>query len=213
MSDLPKSENLRGRDPALEDEIKAIFPGRVKNRKALEAVKEKKLGVVDIPASKDLGPKMRALPTDRMKRFVLALVRGASSYSEAARMAGYTGDNCSVIASSLMRRQDILEAIKEETDRRLYAGLALSADVLLAIIKDPATKAVDKLKALELLDRWCGSPSKQAEKKSEPTADQSEKEMVQRLSRLAKELDIDPAKLLGDNIPVDIDQVADEVHE
>lgn len=166
-----------------------------------------------LPAEHDLGPKMKALRSHRQRKFVLALARyGDISYADAARLAGYEGQNHRMVGYQLARRRDILEALQEEVGRRLHAGISLAADILLNIIQDSETKPADKLKALELLDRWCGSPSKKAEAQSDQK-DVSEKEMVQRLVNLAAELKVDPTQLLGSNLPIEAEPTATNVDE
>lgn len=103
------------------------------------------------------GPKMAALPTDKMRGFVVGLFlapkkRGAPIY--AARVAGYGTDTSSnkslgVMAARLMADERVQDAIAEESHKRLR-GLAPSAIAAIErLVNNPAHK--DHGRALDMV--------------------------------------------------------------
>ena len=104
-----------------------------------------------------LGPKMRALPTDRMRAFVLALLaQGARDFTAAYRAAGYTGTAGAlrVGASRLAHDPRIQAALQEEAARRATGLLPLALHVAEGILEDETAKAADRLKvAFGIMDR------------------------------------------------------------
>lgn len=147
------------------------------------------------------GPRMRAL-RPRQREFVrqICLLGGnARKNSQAARNAGYTGDDTTigVTAHRLMHDPKVIEAIKEEADRRLQGAQLLAVSTLIEIAGDDLAK--DRLKAaVAILDRTG------AHAKSEHTVnvhdDRSTQELIAAGRALAAQLGIDPVKLLGQSV-------------
>lgn len=142
------------------------------------------------------GPAMRAI-LPKQRAFVLALLDiGGQDNSKAAGLAGYGGTPGStrVQAHRLAHDPAILEAIKEEANKRLHSGAILGASVLLEIAKDPLHK--DRLKAANaLLDRGGLMVATQHKVTVEHTA--KDADVIQQIKAFAVELGIDPIKLLG----------------
>jgi hypothetical protein len=94
------------------------------------------------------GPKMTALPTDRHRMFVLSLYeipRGYGAHVKAAKMAGFgtattSAKSWSVIASRLAHDDKILEAMREEDERRIRASAPRAIRALAHLIEDPDHK-------------------------------------------------------------------------
>jgi len=104
----------------------------------------------------NLGPAMRALPTDRQRAFVLALFTlGTADYTKAARAAGYGGenpDNVRFIAHRIAHDDRVQAAIQEEARRRLHAGAITAVGVIHEAMADPDRRVALKA-AHMLLDR------------------------------------------------------------
>jgi len=84
----------------------------------------------NIEAKPDYGPRMKALDNDRQRQFVVGLFsappKGRGQRIWAARFAGYgkadgTSSNkvLSVIAARLLADQRLIDAVQEESQRRL----------------------------------------------------------------------------------------------
>src|SRR5712671_1981149 len=86
-----------------------------------------------------VGPKMRALPSDRMRAFVEYLAKtGTRNECEAARAAGYLdGPGLNVTAHRLSKDERILAALREECERRTRFTLPGAVHALERMIDDP----------------------------------------------------------------------------
>jgi phage terminase small subunit len=151
-----------------------------------------------------LGSRMRAL-NERQRRFVEALFGGGhANHTQAALIAGYTGDNetVRVTAHRLAHDDKIRAAILEEAQRRMDSSGALVASVLIEIASDPTHK--DRLKAaLALADR-IGLHARTEHKIT--VEHQDDKGKIELIKHLADKLGIDPGKLLGRAAePVDVE--------
>lgn len=165
--------------------------------------------------AKAFGPKMRAL-APRHRLFVTEYVRCRNA-TEAARVAGYRqgiastqangrgkGSNLRKTASELLARQDVSDAVVEETLRRLKADLPVHLD-LVARLADgragteerPVSHAV-QLKALELVVNKAAPDTLKIEQdvKVEVTVN----ERWERLCRMAVARGEDPEAVLR-NLP------------
>lgn len=135
--------------------------------------------------------------TEMQKRFVCAMLEtGGQNDAEAARLAGYSdvGDCAKVRAYKLLRNPLILAAIREESEKRIQAGVGLGASVLVEIARDPLHK--DRLKAAESLLNRGGL---QIVTKHEITHkdERSTPELEAAVIEMARRLGVDPVKLLG----------------
>jgi hypothetical protein len=94
------------------------------------------------------GPKMKALLSDRHRMFVLSLYeipRGYGAHVKAAKMAGFgtattSAKSWSVIASKLAHDEKILEAMREEDERRIRASAPRAIRALEHLIETPDHK-------------------------------------------------------------------------
>jgi hypothetical protein len=148
-------------------------------------------------AGEELGPAMAAC-NEQQRRFVRALialgVRGKAT--EAARAAGYggtKGTGLRVQAYRLSHNSRVQEAIHEEAVKMLGEARIIAIHVLHEIARDPAHPHQLKA-ATEILDR-AGITAKTEHKIVVERTDT--KVTVQSIIELARQLDIDPRKLLG----------------
>lgn len=100
------------------------------------------------------GPAMQAL-SERQRRFVVALLNsGGKNAKLAARQAGYGNsykNALEVQAHRLMHMDTVLEAIREESVKRMRSyGLALVSD-LVEIAGDRENSVKDRLKAIDMV--------------------------------------------------------------
>lgn len=155
------------------------------------------------------GPAMEKL-NPRQRAFVLAMLDmgGAMNHTAAARAAGYsdTGGADSgirVAGHRLAHDIKIQAAIREEAGRRMNSGAIMAASVLIDIAANPVHK--DQLKAAtQLLDR-AGLNAVTEHKITVDHLGGDDRELLQRVKTMAKELGIDPEKLLGTAGLTDVD--------
>jgi hypothetical protein len=111
---------------------------------------------VEVEDESALGPAMQRL-TPQRREFVRGMVDGLTQ-KEAARRAGYSPSQSTnaleVRGTVLMRRLDIHEAIREETNKLLCSAAPKSVAVLIKISLNEAARDRDRIMAsLALLDR------------------------------------------------------------
>jgi hypothetical protein len=95
-----------------------------------------------------LGPAMRALPSNKWRAFVefyLLEEPGYGAQASAARLAGFGKPNSSPlvlaqVASRLMRDERMIAAIGEESRKLVRGGAPEAAKALLALVRDPEHK-------------------------------------------------------------------------
>lgn len=154
--------------------------------------------IVHVPPDSRLGPAMLAL-SNRHRAFVVALMElGGSKYSAAAAAAGYSAGNkdaLAVTATRLAHDDRILDAIQEESKRRLGAALGLATSNLVKIIEDG--KPSDKLQAMRMLFDRTGLHAKSEQLINVKHTPEDEAGMIERIRSLAGDLGLDPAALLG----------------
>ena len=154
--------------------------------------------VIAVPAEGKLGPCMRALPTDRQRAFVCAMIEtGGTNKLVAAQLAGYTGDSASlkVTGHRLAHDEDVLNAMHEEASRRLKSGQIQAVSTLLMIMQS-SPKDSDRLKAIEMLMNRTGMHAMSEHKVVNVNQSKTDAELVKRLKLLAKEAGMDEAGLL-----------------
>lgn len=150
----------------------------------------------------DLGPAMQALPTDRQRAFVVAMLQyGMRGYGKAALAAGFTGDDNTlrVTGHRLAHDARIQEAIREEGQRMLGASVGLGVDFLTATLENPIASTKDRLRAVELLFNRTGLPA-QTEHKVTVEHKMSEEEKELRIAELAKKHGLNIDELLGQKL-------------
>ena len=154
--------------------------------------------------------------TEKQRKFVAALLEtGGTNETAAARIAGYSQTNpngCAVEGSRLMRDQKILDAIKEEAEKRIKGGVLLGASVLVEIAADQMHK--DRLRAAQaLLDRGGMMVVNKSEHNLIIEDKRSEAELISFISAQARLHGMDPSKLLGFEPPDVIDGEFAEIDE
>ena len=159
----------------------------------------------------DLGPAMREL-TLPQQAFVMAYAEnGGINAAEAAKRAGYgiNGETQANAANRLLKRPDILSALREVADSRLKSGAILAASVLVEILQDKFSK--DRYKAaIEVLNR----AGLVVEGVSRVIVEdhRTPEEVERRVRDLAERIGIDPDRLLGRSILENVDYtVVDDI--
>lgn len=148
---------------------------------------------IDNEDATEFGPAMLALRNDRLRAFVLTVMKqGTTNYGRAALAAGYPEE----YGSRLAHQQPIQEALREESHRRLGASLPMAASVLVALCEDPTVAARDRAKiAANLLDRGGLGVKTEHTVKVEHKLDEAG--LKEQIENMAKELGMDPAVFLG----------------
>jgi phage terminase small subunit len=163
------------------------------------AERERPVGELDlvIPGPDELGPKMQALPTDKCRRFVWAMLH-QPDVSKAARVAGYSdsGGGARVRGFELMQRDDIQEALHEVGWKQLRGAALKSIFALEAIVDDP-NHPKHLHAVLATLDRTGFAAQTEHKVTVEHTFGKARMEEIAR--RLGANLGIDANKLIGVN--------------
>jgi hypothetical protein len=155
---------------------------------------------VTLPDHAELGPAMRALPTERMRLFVVAMhehaAAGHGSQLRAAEAAGYSGNKANLAHQGHMLAHDerIQKAILEEGQRRMGAFLPLATSIVGQLLL--GGKDTIKLRAAAMIMDRTGIIAK-TEHKVTVTHQLTEDETVARIMYLAKSMNMDPKLLLG----------------
>lgn len=156
---------------------------------------------VEIPDEGYLGPAMKALPSDKMRHFVVAYCEtGGTNAARAAIAAGYSVNNvdaAKVSAHRLLHDERIQAALREEGSRRLGAGVIAATSVLVETIQNESVGTKDRLRAVEMLLNRTGLPASTEVKHTIVHQDETEEGLLRRLAAAAKVLGVDPQKFLG----------------
>lgn len=157
-----------------------------------------------LPSLNTFGPAMRALPTDGMRKFVMALLElGSNNHTRAALMAGYAAgsdNSLRVTAYRLAHDERVLAAIHEESHRRLHSGKIMAVSVLLNLA-ERAAKDSDKLKAIDMVLNKTGLHNISESIVTTRDDSATDDAMIARITHLAKMLEVDVTKLIGQNTP------------
>jgi hypothetical protein len=145
-----------------------------------------------------LGPKMRALPNDRWRAAAIARFM-CHTNADAARAAGFAPggapDSAKRIAYGLFHDERMLEALHELGEDYIKQGVPDAIQVVQEIMADAGHK--DRLKAAKVfIDR--AHPAMTEHKVIVEHVDHGR--MAEIAARIALELGVDRAKLLGPNI-------------
>ncbi len=161
----------------------------------------------------DLGPKMRALPSDRMRAFVTALMgQSKRNYSAAYAAAGYSTNSRNAVtveSHKLAHDTRIQEAIQEEGARRMKALLPMALSVVEDILEPGAGHRDAAKVALGIMDR-AGLAVTTEHKITVGLANDTE--MLGRIKILAERNGIPLEALLGQRIAKTIEHIPSE-HE
>lgn len=153
---------------------------------------------VVVPAEGELGPKMLAL-NERQRAFVTAcLDLGTLNNQRAAAMAGYTGNDNTLAVTGHRLAHDlrVQEAMHEEAGRRLHSAKIMAVSQLLTLA-EKATQDKDKLKAISMILNRTGMHETSEHKVVTRDESKTDEAMIERIQKLAGELGLDSAKLLG----------------
>jgi len=144
----------------------------------------------------DYGPEMSCL-NEQQRRFVYHYLQtGGMDATASAIAAGYTQNRAAaqVTAHRLTHNKRIINAVREEADRRLRMGAILASSTLIQIASDPMHK--DQFRAAcRILDQ--AGLLIEHKQTIEVKHTVSEKEKIEKVKVLAEQLGIDPVKLLG----------------
>lgn len=158
--------------------------------------------LVDVPPEEDLGPKMKAL-NKRQRAFVSACLElGTMNNKRAAALAGYSGDDntLGVCGHRLAHNPLVQEAMHEEAGRRLGSAKIMAVSQLL-VIADQSRDEKVKLKAISMILNRTGMHETSEHKVVTRDESKTDEAMIERINKLAGELGLDPAKLLGNRVP------------
>lgn len=141
-----------------------------------------------------LGPAMAAL-TQMQRDYVYAsLENGGQNSTDAAIRAGVEPGNAAVQAYRWNHNTKVMDAIREEADKRLRSAAVLGASALVEIARDTLHK--DRFKAaVQLLDR--AGLIVATEHKVTVEHVMTDQEKIAKIVELAKLQGLDPVKLLG----------------
>jgi phage terminase small subunit len=162
-----------------------------------------------IPPERELGPKMRALPPGH-QAFVAAMVLTGGNRTQSAALAGYSNSDPEVLrsqGSKLGRTPAIVEALKEEGFRQLHGAQFTAVGVLVEIMEDKFHK--DRLKAATAVLNRTGMPEVLERNIKVDTGESGGGAAVlDRLNALARELKIDPQRLMqGELVTIEAEVV------
>jgi phage terminase small subunit len=151
--------------------------------------------------AEDCGPAMQAL-NPKQRAFVRAYIDyPLVTATQAARMAGYSdaSEACKVKAHYNLHSPRVIAALNEELDRRFRVDAVIGRKVLLEIATDKDHPR--RLQAAEaLLNRGGFGVTTEQRIKVEHT-DMSGEAMIERITKLALQLGMDPQQLLGSSVP------------
>jgi hypothetical protein len=142
----PGGQTTEKRRAAVKENIKAAHKAQAEQHKVTlrnrkRAVKNRELEVVVRADTGRMGPAMLALGSDRMRKFVLALLsQGTRNAVAAYKAAGYqgTGDTANSQSYRLMHDERIIAAIHEEAKNHVRTGQLVDAiQAVDEIIADP----------------------------------------------------------------------------
>jgi len=158
-----------------------------------------------IPPEGELGPKMRGLVPGQ-QAFVAAMILTGGNRTKSAALAGYSASSEEMLramGSKLARNPAVVEALKEEGFRQLHGAQFTAVSVLVEIMEDKFHK--DRLKAATAVLNRTGMPEVLERNIKVDTGDSgSGAAVLDRLNSLAKELGVDPQKLLaGEMVTID----------
>ena len=95
----------------------------------------------------------------RHRKFALYYLQSLNA-TEAARKAGYNGDNLAAIGSRLLRREPVKAFLSDRLDKAMNADLIILRAKILKlwqeIMENAEQPAMVRLKAMEHLAKYCG---------------------------------------------------------
>ena len=163
------------------------------------------------PDLRDMGPAMCAL-NDRQRLFVISLLDCGGNQTRAAIEAGYSPNPATVRTAgyALAHNTKIQAAILECARARLTTGTVLATSFVTDVIANEGAQVKDRLKAAQMLMDRGGLPA-MTEHKSTVEHVMDKDQMVQRITALAEKMGMDPARLLGNTAPKQIEATVIDV--
>lgn len=132
--------------------------------------------------------------SDQQRAFVIAMIATNVKPSQAEACAAAAGyKNAHVSGWQLMRNARVLAALKEEAGKRLIGGALVGVNVMIEIAMSAGHK--DQYKAAKDLAHLNGFITEQKIKVEHVGVDQ--REVIEDITKLARELGLDPQRLLG----------------
>ena len=122
----------------------------------------------------------------REVKFIANLLHGMAK-GDAAVAAGYPARSAGVSASRLLNREGVLKALRDGAERRLTAGVAIGANVLIELAEKAKSEDVRLRAAAALLDRGGLPLVKQSEVTHRLIDERSDAELRARLAELERE--------------------------
>ncbi len=148
------------------------------------------------PDRSDDGPALKQL-TEKQRTYLLALLDNGGNQTAAALVMNpaLSQGSARAIGSTMAHNPKLIAAMKEEADRRVRIGAPLAIDVMLEIMNTPGHK--DRFKAAVEVANRSGLLVIHQSEVLHTHAGQSTPEMLKRIELLARQLGVDPVKLLG----------------
>lgn len=148
--------------------------------------------IVQLPPHNEWGPAVKAL-TEKQRLWLFRYIDNGGKKAAAAIDAGYPKEWANDTGSKLSRNPSILAAIKEVAESRIRGSAVTAIDVMIQIMNDPTHK--DRFRAaIEVANRSGMIVATQHEVK---VTTQDDSSTIQRIAILARQLGMDPVKLLG----------------
>jgi len=126
--------------------------------------------------------------TPLQAEFVRQYVENGGNGSQAALVAGYKADVARNMAYRLIRTPHVLEALREEADRRIKSSVVIGATTLESLAKGAQSESVRLQAALALLDRGGLQLKALSEHKVILEDKRSDDELRARVEQLTREL-------------------------
>lgn len=128
--------------------------------------------------------------TEKQQRFVADYISNGAQARKAAISAGYGVPGAHTSAYRLLKLPHILEAIREEAEKRLSSNVALAAEMLVKLAQSAKSESVRLQAATSLLDRGGLPLIRQAETRHVIEDRRSDKELLEHIRGIASELGI-----------------------
>lgn len=144
------------------------------------------------PQDRSYDGKAMAALTDRQRLFVQAMVRQGVNPKAAAKAAAECGF-APAYGYELMRNDNILAALREESTKRLVGAALVGVNVLLEIAQSPTHK--DQFRAAKELAGINGFTAEQRIVVEHITEDS--KQQMRQIREMAEQLNLDPKQLIA----------------
>lgn len=151
-----------------------------------------------------LGPAMLALNAGQRKFVKAMILTGGQNQRRAALMAGYAPSSASQRGHVLAHDEDVQLALIEEGKKQMTAAAVLGTSILVEFMGSPTLAAKDRMRAIEMVFNRVGLQPV-TEQKITVEHKMGTKELRAGIEALARELGMDPTKLLGNEGVIDVE--------